>query len=398
MNLGQPVGPLAVTRPIRILAVLSFVGIAAIVWRLAAGLGTATAMNDGYPWGIWIAFDVVTGTAIACGGYVMALMVYIFNKGRYHSLVRPALLTSALGYTMAGLSVALDVGRPYFIWKVPLYFWSWNLNSALLEVALCIMLYVAVVWIELIPAPLDMWRERSDARFHRLSVKLYPLVDRGLTWVIALALLLPTMHQSSLGTLMVLSGPRLHELWQTPLLPLLFLVSCVSMGFAAVVLENTLSHHFLKRPIETEMLGRLARIVIPLQAVYILVRIADVAWRGTLSAAFAPTAYAMLFWLELAFFAAPMVMLWGRRAVQDTTLLFQSATLLLIAGALYRFDTFLIAFQPGSQFSYFPSVGEIAVTIGIVSMEILAYIVIVHYYPILSGAHHEAVVAEQAGV
>jgi Ni/Fe-hydrogenase subunit HybB-like protein len=115
-----------------------------------------------------------------------------------------------------------------------------------------------------------------------------------------------------------------------------------------------------------------------------------------LAAAFAPTKFAFMFWLELALFAAPAVMLAGRNAVRDTTLLFRAAMLLVIAGALYRFDTFLVAFQPGGQFVYFPSVGELTVTIGLVSMEILAYVVIIHYFPILSGAH--LATAEKAGV
>jgi Ni/Fe-hydrogenase subunit HybB-like protein len=105
-----------------------------------------------------------------------------------------------------------------------------------------------------------------------------------------------------------------------------------------------------------------------------------------------------MFWIEMAFFIAPLVLLWGRRAMNDVKVLFQSAILMIIAGALYRFDTFLIAFQPGGHFSYFPSVGEITVTVGIVAMEILAYIVIIHYFPILSGAPRRAAVAEKAGV
>lgn len=403
MSLGTPVGPLAVTRPVKILMGLSLLGILAIIWRFAAGLGQTTALNDGYPWGLWIAFDVVTGTAIACGGYVIALLVYALNKGQYHSLIRPALLTSALGYTVAGLSVALDVGRPYEMWKIPLFFWSWNLNSALLEVALCIMAYVLVVWIELATAPLDQWRKQPSSRFHGFAKKAYPRLDRALTWIIALALLLPTMHQSSLGTLMVLSGPRLHELWQTPLLPLLFLISCISMGFAAVVMESVLSHYFLGRKIETEMLGRLAKYVVPINIAYVAIRLGDIAVRGAFGSALEPTGLAAMFWLELAFFAAPVVLLAGQSALRDTTQLFRAAVLMIIAGALYRFDTFLVAFQPGSQYRYFPSIGELTVTVGLVSMEILAYVVIIHYYPIVAGVHKSEVsrkvaVAEKAGV
>lgn len=393
MIAAQPLGRLSITRPIKILAVLSVVGAAAILWRFAAGLGTATALNDGYPWGLWIAFDVVTGTALACGGYAVALLVYVFNRGQYHPLIRPAIVTSALGYTMAGISVALDVGRPYGIWKVPLYFWSWNLNSALLEVALCIMAYTLVVWVELAPAVLERWRQEPASRFRALATRLTPRVDRSLTWIIALALLLPTMHQSSLGTLMVLSGPRLHELWQTAWLPLLFLISCLSMGFAAVVIEGTLANYFLKRPLERAMFANLAKVVVPLQAAYILLRLGDVVARGVFASALQPTAFALLFWLELALFAAPVVMLRGR---QDSIRLFRSAMVLVLAGALYRFDTFLVAFQPGAQYSYFPSLGELAVTTGLVSMEILAYILIIHYFPIMSGGHYAT--AEKAGV
>jgi Ni/Fe-hydrogenase subunit HybB-like protein len=393
MIAAQRLGPLAFTRPIKVLTFLSVAGIAAVLWRFAAGLGTATALNDGYPWGLWIAFDVVTGTALACGGYAVALLVYAFNRGQYHSLVRPALLTSALGYTMAGFSVAMDVGRPYGLWKVPIYFWDWNLNSALLEVALCITAYTLVVWLELAPAVLERARQQRASRFRTLATRITPRVDRSLTWIIALALLLPTMHQSSLGTLMVLSGPRLHELWQTAWLPLLFLISCVSMGFAAVVIEGTLSHFFLKRPLDRAMFANLAKVVVPLQAAYILLRLADVVARGVFSSAVQPTTFAFVFWLELAFFAAPILMLRGR---PDSARLFRTAMVLILGGALYRFDTFLVAFRPGAHYSYFPSVGELAATAGLVSMEILAYILIIHYFPIMSGAHHAT--AEKAGV
>src|SRR5690349_9143557 len=106
---ARPVGGTFLTPGVRIIAAFAAAGGLAIVWRLRFGLGAATALNDGYPWGLWIAFDVVTGTALACGGYAMAILVYVMNRGQYHPLVRPAMLTSAFGYTLAGVSVALDV-------------------------------------------------------------------------------------------------------------------------------------------------------------------------------------------------------------------------------------------------------------------------------------------------
>ena len=382
---ARPVGPFPITNTIRILGALALAGFVAIAWRVAAGLGASTALNDGYAWGLWIAFDVVTGTALACGGYAIALLVYIFNKGQYHPLVRPAIVASALGYTMAAVSVALDVGRPWLIWKVPLYFWHWNLDSALLEVALCISTYVLVLWVELAPAALERWRSEPKSRLNALATSIYPVVDRGLTWVIALGILLPTLHQSSLGTLMMLTGPRLHPLWQTWLLPFLFLISCVAMGYAVVVLEGMVSHYLLGRKLETAMLARLTTVIVPLQFFYIGLRLYDLLVRNELGLAFTGSAYAGLFWLELALFAIPAVMLASRERARNPVTLFRAAMLLVVAGALYRFDTFLVAFQPGGHWSYFPSLGEMTVTAGLVATEILAYIVIVHYFPIMSG-------------
>src|SRR6478736_4449695 len=159
---AQPIGGTLLNRPYKVILALATLGIALIVWRFAAGLGATTALNDGYPWGLWIAFDVVTGTALACGGYAMALLVYIFNKGKYHPLIRPAILTSALGYSIAGFSVVIDIGRPWMAWKLPLFINHWNLNSALLEVALCIMAYCVVLYIELMPAVLEKFKGQPN--------------------------------------------------------------------------------------------------------------------------------------------------------------------------------------------------------------------------------------------
>ena len=148
-EIAVPVGGKALNGPGKVLFGLTLLGIVLMIWRFAVGLGPSTGLSDGYPWGIWIAFDVVTGTALACGGYAMALLVYVMNRGKYHPLVRPAILTSALGYSIAALAIVVDVGRPWFIWRIPLSVDKWNHASALLEVALCVMAYVVVLWIEM---------------------------------------------------------------------------------------------------------------------------------------------------------------------------------------------------------------------------------------------------------
>jgi Ni/Fe-hydrogenase subunit HybB-like protein len=379
--LGGPI----VTRPFRVLALLFGAAAALILWRLFAGLGATTALSDGYPWGLWIAFDVVTGTALACGGYAMAILVYVMNKGRYHPLVRSAILTSALGYTMAGMSVVLDLGRPWEVWKVPLFFWSWNLNSALLEVALCIMAYIGVLWIELSPAFWERWKSGPEGRLQRFSAKAYTFINRYLIWIIALGMLLPTMHQSSLGSLILLTGPKLHPLWQTPLLPLLFLVSCIAMGYAAVVFESSLSSLFFRRRRDTEMLAGLSAAMLPVLGAFLLLRFGDLLVRGQLGLAFVANRFTAAFWVEIALTVAPLLLLAGREARRAPGNLFRAAMLMMLAGGLYRFNTYLVAYRPGDDIHYFPTVAEFLITVGLVALEIIGYVVIVKMFPILSG-------------
>ncbi len=380
----EPVGGPLWTKPFRIVALVFLFGAIFFVYRFAAGLGASTALNDGYPWGIWIAFDVVTGTALGCGGYAVAILVYVLNKGKYHPLVRPALLTSALGYTMAAVAIHMDVGRPWLLWRVPVFFWHWNLNSALLEVALCVMTYILVLWLEVSPAFTERWRNGPDGLLKSVSGVLHPLVERFLPFIVAAGLLLPTMHQSSLGTVMLLTGPKLHPLWNTPFLPLLFLVSCIGMGYAVVVFESTLATAILKRERETGMLADLAWAMVPILAGFTAFRVADLALRGRVGAMFALDLYSVMFLVETALFLAPVAMLASEKARRDPGNLFRAAMVMLLAGTVYRFDAYIVAFRPGERFSYFPSFAEIMVSVGVVALEILAYVVIVKNFPILS--------------
>ena len=300
-------------------------------------------------------------------------------------LVRPALLTSALGYSLAGLGVALDVGRWWALWKVPLYFWQWNFNSVLLEVALCIMAYTVVLWVELSPAILEQFRDSAILPLRRFARATLPILDKISVWVVALGMLLPTMHQSSLGTLMLLANSRLHPLWRTPWLPLLFLVTCVAMGYAVVVFEAAFSNTAFKRKPEIGMLASLAAAILPIQVFVVLFRLADLAWRGSLGLLFAGDVRSLMVWLEFALFMTPVVLLARPLTRRDLGTLVRAAMAMMLAGGLYRFDVFLVAFNPGVHYSYFPSVFEVLVTVGLIALELLAYIFIVKRFPILSG-------------
>ena len=386
---AQPLGGPAFGKVNKWVLWLGILGVVLILWRFAVGLGRSTGLTDGYPWGLWIAFDVVTGTALGCGGFAMALLVYIFNKGKYHPLVRPAILTSALGYSMAGLAIAIDVGRPWYVWRIPLGGFpdmgKYNWNSALLEVALCVMAYIVVLWIELSPAFFEKWKDSPKEGLANFSKKAYGIVNKLLIWIIALGVLLPTMHQSSLGSLMLLSGPRLHGLWNTPLVPLLFLISCIAMGYAVVVMESALASRYFGRPSHTSMLANIGKVAAYIIWVYLALRLVELVLRGRLGLMFQFNVFSLMFWLEIICFAVPAVMLMNAQKRQNLGHLFRAAMMLVLAGTMYRFDTYLVAFMPGENFSYFPTVPEMFVTIGIVAIEIVLYVALVTVFPILAG-------------
>ena len=369
-----PLGGPLVTPVTLILAALVVVAFVILGIRFFYGIGAVTNVNDGYTWGIWVVYDVMIGSAFACGGYTMALLVYIFNKGEYHPMVRPALLASLFGYTLAGASVIFDLGRYWNVWHM---FWPGyaQLNSVMFEVAVCITAYIFVMWIEFSPAFLEKFGLKD------LKKKL----NKGLFLIIALGVLLPSMHQSSLGSLLVVFGYQVHPLWQTVLLPLLYLTTAVLIGFAIVIFEACLSSSGFRRPLELPLLTKLSRLMTGLLVAYLAIRLGDLAVRGAVPAMFAPSVEAFWFWIEMALFVAPLVLLWNGVNRGNPSRLFVAASSLLLGGFLLRINSYLVGLETGPGWHYFPSVPEIMVSIGMIALEVLGYIVLVRYLPILSG-------------
>jgi Ni/Fe-hydrogenase subunit HybB-like protein len=355
------------------LAALVVLATVILLVRFAFGLGAVTNVNDGFPWGIWVVYDVVIGSAFACGGYTMALLVYIFNKGEYHPLVRPALMASLFGYTLAGLGVLFDLGRWWNFWHI---FWPGyaNVNSVMFEVAACISLYILVMWIEFSPAFLD--------RFGLGHVK--KKVTRWMFFFIALGVLLPSMHQSSLGSLLVVFGKQIHPLWQAGwLLPLLFLMTALLLGFALVIFESTLVAVLFRRPPETALLGRMAKFMWGLLVAYLVVRLGDLVLRGAILSAFGFTQEALWFWLEMIAFAVPVWLLAKPADRANPGKLFGAAALLMAGGFLLRINAFLVGYETGDGWSYFPALPELVVTLGLIAFEVLGYIIFVKSLPVL---------------
>lgn len=374
-----PVGG-SIWNPVSVTAfVLICLALSILAARFVLGLGAVSNLNDGYPWGIWVVGDVVIGSAFACGGFSVAMLVYIFNRGEYHGLVRPALLASLFGYTLAGVGVIFDLGRWWNFWHILTPGWA-SPDSVMFEVAACISIYILVMWIEFSPTFLEKFGR------HDLKKKL----NKFMFFFIALGTLLPMMHQSSLGSLLIVMGTQINPLWQTMLLPLLFLLSAVAIGYGVILVESCLASVGFRRQMETHLMTPLSKVMLGVLSVFLVVRFGDLLWRGALGHAFEFKLTAFMFWLETACFLAPLWLLRNARERRNPARLFAAGGLLMTAGVLLRVNAFLIGYETGAGWHYFPSLAEFMVTVGMFAIEVFGYIYITRRFPVLPEETTEA--------
>ena len=354
------------------LAALATIGLYFVLQRFVHGLGAVTHLNPGYPWGMWVVVDIVIGTAFGCGGFAMALLVYVFNRGEYHPLIRPALLGGLFGYTLAGFAVVIDLGRYWQAYNLLLP-WYAQPNSVMYEVALCVMAYIAVVWIEFSPAFLERWDMTGMKR----------ILERWIFVIIALGVLLPAMHQSSLGSVLLVMGSKLSPLWFTVWLPVLFVVSALAMGYSVVMLEATVVSNSFALPSEHALISKLSKIVGLIMVGWLVLRWGDLVARDALQFAFTGSFKASMFWLENALYLIAVMIFLTPAGRASERASFVGAVALLAGGSLYRLDAYLIGYQPIGNWVYFPSVPEMMVTIGIVALELLLYLLFLKTLPVL---------------
>jgi len=374
---------------------LFFMGTGAVFagFRFLQGFGSVTNLSKAYPFGIWIAFDVACGVALAAGGFTTAAIVEIFGRDKYHALVRPAILTAFIGYFLVGLAVFFDLGKYYNIWHALVY---WNGTSVLFEVAWCVMLYLTVLGIENLPNVVEQFKGRVAlpgrlALLNRPAEWLLGKADlfckKTMAFFVIAGVVLSFGHQSSLGTMMLIAPYKLHELWYTPLSPLLFLTSAVSVGIPMVIFEGTLAAKFFGRKPETGLLSGIARYVPLFLGTYLILRLGDLAYRGVLPRAFDGSVQGWSFLVEFSLFAVPYFLLKRRSVRQDGRKLFLCACSVICAVVLNRFNVFLIGMDMGQGWTYFPSVGEFAVTFAFLAFGVLLYKIAVNYLPILEAEH-----------
>ncbi len=380
---AAPVRHPIMTNTFKINLVLALATVVLIGWRFYVGLGPSTGMTDIHPWGVWKLFNVIVLTALASGGYAVALLVYVLNRGHYHSLVRHALLTSAVGYTMAILALGIDVGSPWNFWKVLFWSWEWNSNSVLLEVAICISVYVPVLWAELSPAFMERWKDRPGF-LGSISRTMLPHMEKILIWVIGLGIVLPTMHQSSLGTMYILAGDKVHPYWQTPWLPLFFLLSCWVMGYAAVITTYILISKTYNRRTEDSVLLSLAHVMSYVIAAFLVARIIDLVYRGQISGLLTSDYHNWYLAAEWLLMLGGAIWLHAIKTPQ-LGVLFRSGMFVMIGAMLYRTSAVWLGYHPLAGGIYMPSVPELMVTIGFIAMQILVYLYVIKTVPILDA-------------
>lgn len=377
-----------------VLIIIAANGLAFLAGRFLFGLGAVTNLDNQHPWGIWIAIDVAAGVALAAGGFTTAAIGHIMHSDKYEVVIRPALLTAMLGYTFAGMGVCVDLGRYYSVWH-PILPSMWNGNSALFEVGMCIMAYVTVLYIEFLPIVTE--RFIGKVRLPGFLTALNKPVDSFLRFLdkqlsrtmfifIILGVVLSCLHQSSLGTLMVIAGSKMHPLWQTPVLPLLFLLSAISVGFPMVIMESLIcSRSFNLKP-EINVLSRLGRMIGPLLGIYLATKVADIFIRETFVYFTEISLESVMFFIEIMVgVIIPMRIFFSEKALKSPMWLFSGSILVIAGVVINRLNAFLIAYTPPyAMKSYFPSIGEISVTLAFIAIEVLIYRMFVKIFPVIS--------------
>jgi Ni/Fe-hydrogenase subunit HybB-like protein len=385
------------TPGVLVLAFLMAAGAAAVLARFIGGIGYVSNLSTARPWGIWIGVDVASGVALAAGGFTTAFLAHILGRHYYEPVARPALLTAMLGYTFVVLGLIVDIGRSWAIWKPMVY---WNFHSVLFEVAMCVMFYLNVLYIEFIPIVVERFKGRVNlpgplSALNGVTEFLLGLADTILSklmWLFIIAgVVLSCMHQSSLGSLMLIAPTKLHPLWYTPILPLLFLTSAIAVGYPMVVFETTLATTSLKLDSEMKVLSPLTRITIFLLGVYLALKIGDMVIRGTYVYLLDGTAQTNSFLVEMILgVVVPWIMLLAPAVRSSRRGLFIAATLIVGGVLLNRVNVFVVGYRPPvSENYYFPSVTEILITVGFIAGLMFLYRFLVTYLPVLNRPGQE---------
>jgi Ni/Fe-hydrogenase subunit HybB-like protein len=352
--------------------------------RFYYGLGAATNLNDTFPWGLWIGFDVLCGVGLAAGGFTLCCVVYIFHIKKFEPIIRPTVLTAFMGYLLVIVGLMFDLGRPWAIWHAMI---MWNPHSVMFEVAWCVMLYTTVLSLEFAPVVLDRFRLTRTSNFlKRFSMP-----------IVILGVILSTLHQSSLGSLYLIVPYKLYPLWYTPYLPLFFYASAIAAGCAMVIFESFLSGRAFKRSIEMDLLSQVGKVAAVVLAVLLMMRFMDAYYRQIFGLLFVPRTETYLYWLEIGMgVILPFVLLTFEKVRRSERGLFFSSVLIVLGFVLDRLNIAVTGMQAAAGATYFPSWMEISITVAIVTAGFVAFAIAARYLPLFEHEHAEEPAASAA--
>ena len=398
-----------------ILWVIALAGLVAAVFRLWFGLGATTNLSDAYPWGLWKILNMVGGVALSTSGFTVGFLVYVLRIKRFEPFMKPAILIAFLGYGCSCAALMFDIGLPHRFWH-PIF--MWNINSFLFEVFWCVMLYFTVTAIELAPVIFERLRaEKVSQVLHRIAFV-----------VVVIGISLSSLHHSSLGSLFLVTPQRLHPLWYTPWLPLLFIVSAMGAGLMVVVLakilwarwhepgsifgprsdqvvplirvtNGTTMPVFTGQPEGPEMprIRALASIAAGVLGLYLLLKVVDLLLHGGWSVLRVDSWETWLYAAELTLTAIVPILLvtirWSRYSPIGIGLAAASA-----AGglALNRLDVGIFGYIHDVGVLYFPSLIEWAVAAGVVAAAGLVFLYAAENLPIFGP--HPGTAVSRAGL
>lgn len=371
------------------------VGAVAIGFRLYYGLGATTHLTDGVPWGLWKILNMVAGVALATGGFTVGLLVYVLGIERLRPLLRPAILVAFLGYGSSVFALMIDIGLPHRIWHP---FLMWNPRSFLFEVAMCVAFYFTTTIVEMSPTIAE-----SYPRWHAWAHRLH----RATPAIVILGITLSSLHHTSLGSLFLVTPARLHPLWYTGWLPVLFITSAMGAGMMVTVLVWMLwSWLFDPAPVfgktperwipqvvhETEpeaegrdlpMLRTLATIAAGVLTLYLVLKLVDLVRTRAVGELLTGSWESLLYMAELALTAVVPPLLLAIPAVrrQAAGIAF-AATSAALGMALNRMSVGIFGYFEDAKQVYFPSVAEWAICLGVIAAAGLALMFIGRHFAV----------------
>lgn len=359
-----------------LIVVVILAGLYVTFVRFTQGLGTVTNLSNQFPWGLWIGFDVLCGVAMAAGGFTITGLVYLGNWKTYKPIIRPTVVTAFLGYMLVAVGLLYDLGRPWNIWHPVI---MWNPHSVMFEVAWCVILYSMVLAAEFSPIVFEKLGWRGPLHL----VKSITLI------LVVAGVLLSMLHQSSLGTLFLLVPEKLYPLWYTPMLPILFFVSAVVIGFAMVIFESSVSARLFRRSLERQVVVDVGRFLLVASIIYLAIKIQDIYVRQVGGLVLVPRLETYFFWAEMLLVIVPIIILASVRARTNQRWLFVAATLAILGVILNRFNVSIIGLFASAGRIYVPSVQEVIISVFLVTVGIVAFYFICRYLPVFPESENK---------